>query len=152
MFNFSFYLPSQNSSDLKKTLVTFQIYQKTLLTTYPVMLKNEDVVKYIFDSNRLRNILSKTDPFLENEIKIIHFSEALKKTVLKYLIETQTCPENSSMPQAYFMFNNFKTKTIQSSDFEQHYAVSIQLSSQGENIDQSENSEIMIIKVEPETM
>ena len=152
MYNFSFYLPSQNSSDLKKTLISFQIHHKTPYTTNSVILKSDEIVKYIFDLNRLSNILAKSDPFLKNEIKIVHFSETLKKTILKNLIETKTCPKNSSMPQAYFIFNNFETKTIQNSDFEQHYAVTIQISSYGEDIDESPNSEIMIIKVEPETM
>ena len=81
MYNFSFYLPSQNSSDLKKTLISFQIHHKTPYTTNSVILKSDEIVKYIFDLNRLSNILAKSDPFLKNEIKIVHFSETLKKTI-----------------------------------------------------------------------
>ena len=152
-----FNLPSLISCDLKKTLVNIQIYHRSensieALEIEPFSDSVLDLAHYLFNTTRMGQIMRGFDHLLQNEIKIVYFSDYLKKSLLHKLIEAGICPKNSVFDEGYFMFCNFETTVIKNSRFEQHFVATLVLKSQNYLISESENldsSEMMIIKVEP---
>ena len=101
-------------------------------------------------------IFAKSDPLLKGEIKITHASEYLKKKLIKKLIQAKICPETSAFHNIYFIFNTFKTKIIQNTEFDQHFLLTMEIASNDdlpddENVS-SDEIDTLVIKVDPDTI
>ena len=160
--NYSFLLPAIDSEEQKRTLVQVQMFHKKLYTTEPISIKEtkqqdfKKIVEYIFDDFRIGLIFAKSDPLLKGEIKITHGSEYLKKKLIKKLIEAKICPETSTFHNIYFIFNTFKTKIIQNTEFDQHFLLTMEIASNDdlpddENVS-SDEIDTLVIKVDPDTI
>ena len=133
MNNFEIFVPDISGKffDCKKTLLTVQIMGSN--PDGPVLLKMDQeklrqldlAIKDIFNAGYLRRLISGNPPILQNECRIIHVSDFIRKKIKCWLVQSKIIEHQIKMEEVFITLVNFETTEIKNSSFQQHMGLTI---------------------------